>query len=199
MKTTMLMSVIVAGAVALGAPCLVFAQDDNSQKSAVRAKHQKPANPQATPRKTHKVWTDDDLTTLRKPADSYSDKETAQAEPAAGVQNQTDGAKQTAAVKPAKALPVPPLARANSVEDAEKKIAWEQRDIDGQVEFIDGLQQELRDAAPDRKEHLQKLIADHQQILADTQKELAGLQAQKKELQKPAASSVASAAQPPSE
>jgi len=72
------------------------------------------------------------------------------------------------------------------VDDAEKKIAWEQRDIQGQLETIDRLQQELGQATPERKEHLQQLIEQHKQILAETRKEMTGLQDQKKQLEKPA-------------
>jgi len=198
MKTSVLMSAIVALAVALGASSVVMAQD-SSQKSALPAKHRKPTKPREPAPKAHKVWTEDDLTTVRKPADIYADKEATRAEAAAGAQKQTDDATQTAAAKPTKALPVAPLAHANSVDDADKKIAWEQRDIEGQEEFIDRLQQELSEAPPDRREHLQKLIEEHNRILADTRKELAGLQAQKKELEKPAASNVTAAVQPPSQ
>ncbi len=195
MKTSMLMSAIVAGVVALGASSSTFAQD-NSQKSAT-AKHRKPANPQAPAAKTHRVWTEDDLARVRTPADAYAEKEEAQAQAQATTrQAQVSEQSSATAAKPQK---TPPLAHANSADDADKKIAWEQRDIEGQEEFIDGLQQELRDAAPDRKEHLQQLIEQHKQILADTRKELAGLQAQKKEFEKPAASRVAADAQPPSQ
>jgi len=196
MKTSMLMSVIVAGAVALGVSSAAFAQD-NSQKSATPVKHRKPANPQAPAAKTHKVWTEDDLARVRTPADRYAEKESAQVQAATTAQ-QAEATEQSSATA-AKPQKTAPLAHANSADDADKKIAWEQRDIEGQEEFIDGLRQELRDAAPDRIEHLQKLIQDHKQILADTRKELAGLQAQKKEFEKPAASSVTPAAQAPSE
>ena len=195
MKTSMLMSAIVAGVVALGASSSTFAQD-NSQKSAT-AKHRKPANPQAPAAKTHKVWTEDDLARVRTPADRYVEKEAAQVQAATTAQ-QAEATEQSSATA-AKPQKTAPLAHANSADDADKKIAWEQRDIEGQEEFIDGLRQELRDAAPDRIEHLQKLIEDHKQILADTRKELAGLQAQKKEFEKPAASRVAAATQPPSQ
>ncbi len=196
MKTGMLMGVIVAGAVALGASSATFAQD-NSQKSATPAKHRKPANPQAPAAKTHRVWTEDDLATVRTPADRYAEKEEAQAQAQATTQHAQVTEQSTAtAAKPQKTAP---LAHANSADDADKKIVWEQKDIVGQEETIARLQQELGQATPDRKEHLQQLIEQHKQSLADTRKELAGLQEQKKELEKPAASRVTAAAQPPSQ
>jgi hypothetical protein len=46
------------------------------------------------------------------------------------------------------------------------------------------MQGELEQAPPEQKEHIQKLIEQHKQILADTKKELQGLQEQKKDFQK---------------
>src|SRR5438445_550672 len=109
----------------------------------------------------------------------------------------TTPAKQTSASKTDKPPKIAPLAHANSVDDADKKIAWEERDIQGQEEFIDRIQQELGQAPPDRKEHLQKVIEEHKQILADTRKELEGLKSQRKQLEKPGAPNVTASAQPP--
>ncbi len=180
----LLLSVIFAAATAVVLAAPAHAQSD-AQKSATPAKYRKTTKKQAPAPKTHKVWTEDDLATVRTPADSYAEKETAQAQAAAAATQQPDAAKQTSA-EPAKPSKVAPLAHANSVDDAEKKIAWEQRDIQGQQETIDRLQQELGQATPERKEHLQQLIEQHKQILAETRKEMAGLQDQKKQLEKPA-------------
>jgi hypothetical protein len=185
-KNDFLFSVILACAAATGLAGPACAQSD---KSTTPAKQRKAAA------KTHKVWTEDDLATVRKPADIYADKEAAQTQ--AGATQQVVPVKQNSATKSEKPPTVAPLAHANSVDDADKKIAWEERDIQGQEEFIERVQQELGQAPPDQREHLQKVIEEHKQILADTRKELAGLQAQRKQLQKAPASSVTSAAQPP--
>ena len=183
-RNGLLLKVILAAATAVVLAAPAHAQSD-SQKSATPAKYRKTTKKQAPAPKTHKVWTEDDLATVRTPADSYAEKEAAQAQAAAATAQQTDAAKQTSA-EPAKPSKVAPLAHANSVDEADKKIAWEQRDIQGQQETIDRLQQELGQAPPERKEHLQQLIEQHKQILAETRKELAGLQGQKKQLEKPA-------------
>src|SRR5712692_9578555 len=128
-KHDFLFSVILACAAAVGLGAPARAQSDSG---TTPAKQRKPAA------KTHKVWTEDDLATVRKLADN----------------------------------------------DADKKIAWEERDIQGQEETIARLQEELGQASPDRKEHLQQLIEQHKQILQDVRKELAGLQAQRKQLEK---------------
>lgn len=182
-KNDFLFSAILACAAAVGLAAPARAQSD-SQKSAKPAKYRKPAKPEQPAPKTHKVWTEDDLGTMRKPADIYADREAAQTQAAAPAQD-ADATKQTSGSKPDKPPKVAPLAHANSVDDADKKIAWEERDIQGQEEFIDRIQQELGQAPPDRKEHLQKVIEEHKQALADTRRELEGLKAQRKQLEKP--------------
>jgi hypothetical protein len=184
-KKGVLFSVILACSAAVGLAAPAIAQSD-SQKSATPAKYRKTTKKQAPAASTHKVWTEDDLATVRTPADSYAEKATAQAQAAAATAQQTDTAKQTSAA-PAKPSKTPPLAHANSVDDADKKIAWEERDIQAQEEFIDSVQRELDQAPTDQREHLQKVIEENQKILADTRKELAGLQAQRKQLEKPGA------------
>lgn len=194
-KNDFLFSVILACAAAVGLAAPARAQSD-SQKSATPAKHRKQAKPEQSAPKAHKVWTEDDLGTVRKPADIYADKEAAQTQAGAPAQD-ADATKQASGSKPDKPPKVAPLAHANSVDDADKKIAWEERDIQGQEEFIDRLQQELGQASPDRKEHLQQVIEQHKQSLADTRKELEGLKAQRKQLDKPGAPNVTASAQPP--
>ena len=185
MKTRkgLLFSVVLACATAVGLATPAGAQSD-SQKNVTPAKYRKVNKKQAPAAKTHKVWTDDDLATVRTPADSYAEKETAQAQAATAATQQAEAAKQTSATS-AKPSKTPPLAHANSVDDADKKIAWEERDIQAQEEFIDRTQRELDQAPSDQREHLQKVIEENQKILADTRKELAGLQAQRKQLEKP--------------
>ena len=185
-KNGFLFSLILACAAAAGIATPAHAQSD-SQKSATPVKYRKTTKKQTPASKTHKVWTEDDLATVRTPADSYAERETAQAQAATAAtqqQQQTDAAKQTSATS-AKPPKTPPLAHANSVDDADKKIAWEERDIQAQEEFIDRTQRELDQAPSDQREHLQKVIEENQKILADTRKELAGLQAQRKQLEKP--------------
>ena len=184
-KNGLLFSAILACIAAAGLATPAHAQSD-SQKSATPVKYRKTTKQQTPASKTHKVWTEDDLATVRTPADSYAERETAQAQAATAAtqQQQIDAAKQTSGT-PAKPPKTPPLAHANSVDDADKKIAWEERDIQAQEEFIDRTQRELDQAPSDQREHLQKVIEENKQILAETRKELAGLQEQRKQLEKP--------------
>ncbi len=152
-------------------------------QSAPQAPPQKPGQKQkpAVKTATHKVWTDDDVSSLRTPADTYIEIEDAQAVQAAS--KQAASAQQAAPSKPAQHAAPPKLSNPKSVEDADKMIAWEQRDIDSQQEYVQRLQQELATAPADQKERLQNLIQERTQIIADTRQEQAGLIAQKKALQ----------------
>ena len=89
------------------------------------------------------------------------------------------------------------IVRSSSTDDAEKMIAWEQRDIDSQQEFVDRMQDQIEHAPADQKEHLQKVLTERQQTLADTRREQQQLMAEKKLLgKKPAGDSSASAQSP---
>ncbi len=78
-------------------------------------------------------------------------------------------------------------------------IAWEDRDIASQEEFVDGLRKRLLDAPPEDQERLRNLFKERMQILAEARKEREALQQQKKELTQkpPAGGNVAESAQPP--
>jgi hypothetical protein len=153
------------------------------------------AHQQKTPSKPHKVWTDDDLGTIRSRGDIT----------VAAAQNPTmpvtaDGGRAPAAVKTAAAAqPTGKAALSNpkTPDEAEGMIAWEQRDIDSQQEYVDRVQEQLDQAPPDQKEHFQKILAQRQQILADTRREQQDLIAQKKLLQKKNANNSSVAASTP--
>jgi hypothetical protein len=76
------------------------------------------------------------------------------------------------------------LAHPKTADDADRMIAWEQRDIDSQQEYVDHLQEEMDHAPADQKEQLQKTLTDRQRTLADTRREQQQLIADKKLLQK---------------
>src|SRR5437879_11471090 len=172
----------------------------SAQDSAKRSDQKTSSTGQPKPAaKAHKVWTDDDLGTLRRPsalAISSTTDVPATASPAAD--DSKTSAKQTDSDKPKLKDHPPLLSNPKSPADADGMIAWEQRDIDSQQEYIDGLQAELEKAPPERREHLQGVIAERQQVLADTRREQQQLMAQKKQLEKKAGAngSIAAAAQP---
>ena len=152
----------------------------SSAANAAASQSQKPAS------KPHKVWTEDNLSTVRTPADNYVEAKDRQSTSTSAAN--ASASTQTAAEKPhatsQQPTKTPPLAHAKSTEDADFKMEWEKKDIQGQEEYLARMQGELEQAPPEQKEHIQKLIEQHKQILADTKKELQGLQEQKKDFQK---------------
>lgn len=163
---------VAAVVVLLGFSLGAHAQTAPEKRRPPAAKHQKPVA------KTRKVWTEDNISSVRTPADMLIEAQDMQEADAPSKPAQATAVKP---VQPSSANA--PLATAKSADDADAKIAWEERDIQGQRETIERLQQQLSTASPDEREHLQKLIEQHTQYLADTQKEMQGLLAQKKALQ----------------
>jgi dipeptidyl aminopeptidase/acylaminoacyl peptidase len=180
---SLLRSTILAGAVLLTAG-LTNAQDATRQPG------------QKAPSKPHKVWTEDDLGSIRRRGDVT----------VAAAQNATIPASAEAAPAPtpaatssstAQATGKKALSNPKTAEEADSMIAWEQRDINSQQEYVDRVQEQLDQAPADQKEHFQKLLAERQQILADVRREQQQLIAQKKQLQKKSGdSSVAASTQP---
>ena len=181
----------------LGAKAQQASQSSTGQTTQQAAqKPEQKAKP--APAKTAKVWTEDDISSVRTPADDYMDVERAQTQAAAGAA--ADAAakqKQTAATNaPQKGAPTA-LSNPKTTDDADKMIAWEQRDIDSQQEYLQKLQNQLATAPDDQKAHIQAWIDQEIKTIADTKKEQAGLAAQKKDLEKKAASASNGSTQQP--
>lgn len=188
LKNSFVFSAILASAAALGLTAAAYAQSD-PQKKTPPAKQAKPAS---KPR-SHKVWTDDEVGSLRSPANAYMDAKYSQADGAAD-------SKEAAAVKPRPHAAAPALSNPKTVDDADKMIAWEKRDVDAQTEYVERLKKQIDEAPPEDKERLKKVLQERIQILADTRGEMETLVQQKKDLQKkPATDSNNAAAQPPSQ
>jgi len=184
MKNTIVISAILASATALGLSSAAFAQSD-SQKSAKQRK-QAP--------KTQKVWTNDDLGSVPAPAPTKQDQ-TVQS----GASEQPAAANQTADSQQPKVTRTFAFTNPKTVEDADKSIAWENRDIQAQQEGLDKLRRQIAEAPADQKDRLTKLLEQRTQILADTRDELKSLQNKKKDMQKPPADNTSAAAEPPSQ
>ena len=80
----------------------------------------------------------------------------------------------------------PRLTNPKSPEDADRMIAWENRDVDAQREYVDTLRTQLEQAAPEERERLEQKLTQRIQIVEDTKKERDALVAQKKVLEKKA-------------
>ena len=145
--------------------------------------------PKAAPAKPHKVWTDDDVSTLRTPADRYADEKDAQDAAAAAAAARAKEASATPAAKPNLPAGVKPAAKAlsdpKSTEEADKMIAWQTRDVDAQSEYISKIQEQLSTASGPERDHLLAEKARMEGVLDKTQQELKTLKTQKVELDKP--------------
>jgi len=158
-----------------------LAQDSQTAKSSQAA-----GEGTSSPKKAHKVWTDEEVSTLRTPEDNYvQQKQAAEAAAAAAA---------TAAAQQAKSTPksekhvggAPALSNPKSPEDADRMIAWENRDVDAQQELIDKVRTQVEQATPETRDALEKDLAKHIKMLEDTKKERDALVTQKKELIKKA-------------
>jgi hypothetical protein len=173
---------------ALLSASLTYAQDAGKQSGQASS----PARQQKRPSKPHKVWTDDDLGSMRSRGDiTVAAAQNPIMPKAEGDNPPAAPAKTTSAAGLPKGKAV--LSNPKTTDEADNMIAWEQRDIDSQQEFVDRLQTEIEQAPPDQKERLQKSLAEHQRDLADTRQEQQGLIAQKKMLQKKSADQTSTA------
>ena len=167
------------------APVVASAQETASSQKA--AASEKPES-KAAPQKVHKVWTNDDISSVRSPSDNYSEEQKAlAARSAAAAKPASTNDKTAPASLPQHGGP-PALTNPKTVNEADSMIAWENRDIEAQQGTIAQLQKEIDQAPPEHRGALQKSLQERTQLLADTQKELQALQAKKETLQqKPSA------------
>ena len=166
-------------ALALSSPAQQASQNSTNSAASKRKT--------ATPKPKTKVWTDDNIGSVRTPADNYEEKQETKAELKDASDKQAVAGGQSAASTQPKDHP-PLLSNPKTVGSADNMIAWEDRDIAAQTEFIGKLQQEL-DAAPAQdKPRIQNLLDQKKQLLEQTKAERQGLVDQKKSLQQKAAS-----------
>jgi len=186
-KNIIVISAILASATALGLSSAALAQSD-SQKSTTRSKQHKQAA------KKEKVWTNDDFGSV--PA-SAAAKEN---------QNAPSGSSEQPAATPSTADPnqgkgggPPVFTNPKSIADADRMIAWENRDIEAQQEGLEKIKRQIDEAPADQKDRLTKLLEERTKVLASTRTELKNLQNKKKEMEKPPAENSAASAEPPSQ
>ena len=180
MTRNLLHRLLIAFAVALA-----FATGAPAQQSAQSAARSSSAKRKTAPQK--KVWTDDNIGSVRTPADNYEEKQEAKAEVKDASSKQAVAGSQSSGTAQQPKDHPPLLSNPKTVESADQMIAWEDRDIASQTDFIGKLQQELDAAPTSDKPRLQKLIGEKKQILEQTKAERQGLIDQKKGLQQKAA------------
>ena len=145
--------------------------------------------PKAAPAKPHKVWTEDDVTTLRTPADQYAAQKAAQEETAARAKAEADATNVNSTAKPTgkpvKAPSHQPLVDPKSVEEANGMLAWETRDLDAQADYVRQMQERASNSSGAERDHYLAEKARMEGVMAQTQQEVKALKTQKAELEKP--------------
>ena len=177
MKIQYLLTTVCAALLFGAAGSSVCAQDASQMAYSpeMEAKARK-----APPKKPHKVWTEDNVTSLRTPADTYLDEKNAAAEATAAA-----AGKQEKTSKPQAPSSAPPaLSNPKSTADADRMIAWEERDIAAQQENVERLRTQLQEAPPEDRDGLQKVLAEKMYIIEQVKKERDDLLKQKKSLEK---------------
>ena len=117
---------------------------------AAGAQQAPPAKTEPAKPKAKRVWTNDDVTTLRQPADVYEEEKRKKAEEEA-AKSKEKAAAGGAAADAAKQKPESPEEDflPKTVEDAEKLVAAKQYEIGQQYEAIDLVKKELAEATTD--------------------------------------------------
>ncbi len=148
---------------------------------AVGAQQAPPPKTEPDKPKAKKVWTNDDVTTLRRPSDDYEEEKRKQAEEAAKAAQ----AKEKAA--PGEAAAQKPISREERIlpktlEEAEKRVAGKLYEIEQEQEYIERLRSELAEATTDaaRAAH-QKRIDAAIAVLEESRAELTKIDARLQE------------------
>jgi hypothetical protein len=163
-SATLLVATNAPGLRAQDSSQVAYSSDANSAKAA-----------KAAAAKPHKVWTEDDLGTVRTVADKYKDQKAADAQGEAGAANQPKANKPAPQTVGGRSL----LSNPKSPEDADRMIAWEDRDLAAQLEFADKLRAQLHDAAPQDRDHLKEQLAERMKIIEEIKQEKTNLVQQK--------------------
>lgn len=186
MRTKQLFGIIITAAVVSGTSLTATAQQQTSQTAAPQKQQVK-----STPTKTAKVWSDDDLSSLRSPADAYKEEKEAQTAQAAAAAKPAAPAKQGESPAWSKVWTI------KTPDDAQKAIDWDNRDIAAQQQYADRLRNQLDTAPPDQRDHLQQTLNHELEVIATTVKERDGITAQQKQLEKKSAAGTNAPATPP--
>lgn len=149
---------------------------------AAGAQQAPPSKTEPAKPKAKRVWTNEDVGTLRKPVDEFEDAKRKQAEEEAAKQkaDATKPAQQTPGEKPA---PKPEDFLPKTVEEAEKTLAAKQYEIEMQYEAIELVKKEQAQATTDEsRAAFQKRIDTLTATLEEAIGEMRAVDARMKEL-----------------
>ncbi|HKF53123.1 MAG TPA: hypothetical protein VKB26_12490 [Candidatus Acidoferrales bacterium] len=186
MKRLMTVAAVGFGAVLLAAP-----------GALAQAPAQTPPKQQAQAPKKAKVWTDDNISSVRSSSDVYQDQQAS--EKAAQQPSSASAQQNPAAAKDANsdAFPIP---QAKTTKEADDLIASDKENLQSQQEYIQQTEKELATAPDSYKERLHWRIQARTDVINRLQRDIAALEKQKADLGKPPApANPGAASQPPSQ
>lgn len=167
MENCLLVALLMVSASSL-APSTASAQQQTQSSS--QTQKQAPKKP--------KVWTDDDVTSLRSPADAYAQAEQKQKDAEGTATNEAAGAQ---TVNPSANLPVP-----KTVREADGFIAEKKQAIDSEQAYVNSAKKDLENPSmPDKeRQRLQWRVQARSQYVDKMKSDMAALQAQRDALAK---------------
>ncbi len=145
---------------------------------AVSAQQQPPPK-QEQPKKAKKVWSDEDIASVRKPSDAYVDQKSADDAAARAQADAQAKAAKNPSVKaaPPKPDPVLPYKWPKSQQEADQWISDKKDEIQGIQDNIEQLKNDIDNAPNDlAKQNAQKNLDEKISQLADAKRNLKALQ-----------------------
>lgn len=188
MRHLTVFAAVVVGAIALSGSTVVAQAPPAPAQTA--SKEQSPA-----PKKP-KVWTDDNITSVRSSSDLYQDEQ--EREKAA---QQASAPQQSATAPKSADSDAWPIPQAKTAKEADDLIATDKKNLQEQQEYIQQTEKELTTAPDSEKKRLQWRIQSRGDMVSRLQRDISALEKQKDALAKPAqpAANPSPTAQPPSQ
>ena len=186
MKTRHFFKVIIAVAVVSAASLTATAQQQTPQTTAPQKQEAKP-----TAAKTAKVWSDDDLSSLRSPSDNYQIEQAKEKE-----------AQKATAQEASTQAAVVDASKPKTVQQADGMIADKQRTFASEQEYLQQVKKQANDPSVSglEKKRLEWRLESHTATAQHLASEIKQLQADRDALaKKPAAGSNAPVTPPPSQ
>jgi hypothetical protein len=172
LRNSLVLRVVATTIALLMTAAVVRSQDPTAPQPAPTAPA--PTAPTKPAPKPHKIWTDDDVATLRPPADDDVAQKAAQA--------QGDGS----AKLHGEASPIghssPQTKLPNSLEEVERAINDSLEDVRDQKDTLARLSKELHEIPEDQRAERMKEIERRTAVLQESQKELKALQDRRDDL-----------------
>lgn len=154
-----------------------------------------PKEQSQTPKKP-KVWTDDNISSVRSSSDLYQDEQEREK-----ATQQASAPQQSATAAKSADSDAWPIPQAKTAKEADDLIATDKKNLQEQQEYIEQTEKELATAPDSYKKRLQWRLQSRGDMVSRLQRDISALEKQKDALAKqpqPAANS-SPAAQPPSQ